>query len=52
MDEADIFSFPAKLGSGGRHGQLASSPPPSEHLGLFRREQKLFPPRKNPTGST
>jgi hypothetical protein len=26
--------------------------PPSEHLGLFRREQKLFPPRKNPTGST
>jgi hypothetical protein len=27
-------------------------PPPSEHLGLFRREQKLLPPRKNPTGST
>jgi hypothetical protein len=28
------------------------APPPSAHLRLILREQKLFPPRKNPTGST
>jgi hypothetical protein len=35
-----------------RHAGAGGAPPPSEHLGLFRQEQKLFPPQKNPTGST